>query len=101
MSQDLDNLYVFHEGKAGEGEMLFRRFDISAKEYANINAQILNRGTDLLDVQDKLFASRSYLTGEYASQDNSGVEAVILMVIIKLGLFIKILKKIVKMYIEL
>jgi sialidase-1 len=89
MSQDLDNLYVFHEGKAGEGEMLFRRFDISAKEYANINAQILNRGTDLLDVQDKLFASRSYLTGEYASQDNSGVEAVILNGNYKIGAFHK------------
>lgn len=89
MSQDLDNLYIFHEGKAGEGEMLFRRFDISAKEYANINAQILNRGTDLLDVQDKLFASRSYLTGEYASQDNSGVEAVILNGNYKIGAFHK------------
>ena len=64
-------------------------FYISAKEYANINAQILNRGTDLLDVQDKLFASRSYLTGEYASQDNSGVEAVILNGNYKIGAFHK------------
>lgn len=89
MAQDLDNLYVFHEGKAGEGEMLFRRFDISAKEYANINAQILNRGTDLLKIQNKLFTSRSYLSGEYASQDNSGVEAVILNGNYKIGAFHK------------
>lgn len=91
MSQDEDNLYILFEGenKSDVADILFRRFDISAKEYANINAQILNRGTDLLDVQDKLFASRSYLTGEYASQDNSGVEAVILNGNYKIGAFHK------------
>ena len=91
MSQDEDNLYILFEGenKSDVADILFRRFDISAKEYANINAQILNRGTDLLDIQDKLFASRSYLTGEYASQDNSGVEAVILNGNYKIGAFHK------------
>lgn len=91
MSQDDDNLYILFEGenKSDVADILFRRFDISAKEYANINAQILNRGSDLLDIQDKLFASRSYLTGEYASQDNSGVEAVILNGNYKIGAFHK------------
>ena len=89
MTSDLDNLYILFETAQGTADIDMRRFDISAKEYANINAQILNRGTDLLDVQDKLFASRSYLTGEYASQDNSGVEAVILNGNYKIGAFHK------------
>ena len=93
MSQDLDNLYVFHEGEAGAGEMLFRRFDISAKEYANVNAQILNRANSILDIQDKLFASRSYLTGQYGSQDRSEVEAVVLNGNYKIGAFHKNTKK--------
>lgn len=59
MTSDLDNLYILFETAQGTADIDMRRFDISAKEYANINAQILNRGTDLLDVQDKLFASRS------------------------------------------
>lgn len=89
LAMDEDNLYILYEGKKEDSDIDMRRFDISAKEYANINAQILNRGTDLLDVQDKLFASRSYLTGEYASQDNSGVEAVILNGNYKIGAFHK------------
>lgn len=89
LATDEDNLYILYEGKKEDSDIDMRRFDISAKEYANINAQILNRGTDLLDVQDKLFASRSYLTGEYASQDNSGVEAVILNGNYKIGAFHK------------
>lgn len=89
MTSDLDNLYILFETAQGTADIDMRRFDISTKEYANINAQILNRGTDLLDVQDKLFASRSYLTGEYASQDNSGVEAVILNGNYKIGAFHK------------
>lgn len=89
LATDEDNLYILYESKKEDSDIDMRRFDISAKEYANINAQILNRGTDLLDVQDKLFASRSYLTGEYASQDNSGVEAVILNGNYKIGAFHK------------
>lgn len=89
LAMDEDNLYILYEGKKEDSDIDMRRFDISAKEYANINAQILNRGTDLLDVQDKMFASRSYLTGEYASQDNSGVEAVILNGNYKIGAFHK------------
>lgn len=91
MSQDEDNLYVLFEGenKSDVADILFRRFDISAKEYANVNAQILNRGSDLLDIQNKLFTSRSYLTGEYASQDNSGVEAVVVNGNYKIGVFHK------------
>ena len=89
LAMDEDNLYILYEGKKEDSDIDMRRFDISAKEYANINAQILNRGTDLLDVQDKMFASRSYLTGEYASQDNSGVVAVILNGNYKIGAFHK------------
>lgn len=89
MTQDLDNLYILFETADGKADINMRRFDISAKEYANINAQILNRGTDLLDIQDKLFASRSYLSGEYATHNNSGVEAVILNGNYKIGAFHK------------
>lgn len=89
MAQDLDNLYILFEGSDKTGDILFRRFDISAKEYANINAQLLERGQGLLDIQDKLFASRSYLTGEYTNQSDSGVEAVVLNNNYKIGAFYK------------
>lgn len=89
MTQDEDNLYILFETAQGKADINMRRFDISAKEYANINTQVLNRGTDLLDIQDKLFASRSYLSGEYATHDNSGVEAVILNGNYKIGAFHK------------
>ena len=89
ITADQDNLYVLYEVDKKNISIQMRRFDISAKEYANINAQILNRSTDLLDIQEKLFASRSYLTGEYASQDNSGVEAVLLNGNYKIGAFHK------------
>lgn len=91
MSQDLDNLYILFEGEnqSDVADILFRRFDISAKEYANINAQLLERGKNLLDIQNKLFASRSYLTGEYTNQSDSGVESVLLNGNYKIGAFYK------------
>ena len=93
MTQDLDNLYVLFETADGTADIQMRRFDISAKEYANVNAQILNRANSILDIQDKLFASRSYLTGQYGSQDRSEVEAVVLNGNYKIGAFHKNTKK--------
>ena len=46
-TQDLDNLYILFETKVGVADVVMRRFDISSKEYANLNAQILDRGTYL------------------------------------------------------
>lgn len=86
MTQDLDNLYILFEGK---GDMLMRRYDIASKEYANLNAQILERGQGLLDAQDKLFASRSYIGGEYANNSENGAEAVVLNGNYKIGAFHK------------
>lgn len=40
MTSDLDNLYILFETAQGTADIDMRRFDISAKEYANINAQI-------------------------------------------------------------
>ncbi|QNM15078.1 sialidase family protein [Fusobacterium hominis] len=93
MTADEDNLYALFETSQGKADIDMRRFDISAKEYANVNAQILNRANSILDIQDKLFASRSYLTGQYGSQDRSEVEAVVLNGNYKIGAFHKNTKK--------
>ena len=89
MTQDLDNLYVLFETKQGQADINMRRYDIASKEYANINAQILERGQELLNVQDKLFASRSYIGGEYANNSENGAEAVVLNGNYKIGAFHK------------
>ena len=94
MAQDEDNLYILFEdndiqGDKNEGQILFRRYDIASKEYANVNAQILERGQGLLDAQDKLFASRSYIGGEYANNSENGAEAVVLNGNYKIGAFHK------------
>ncbi|WP_300360917.1 sialidase family protein, partial [Fusobacterium sp.] len=84
MTQDLDNLYILFEESGG---MSMRRYDISSKEYTNLNAQILERGQGLLDVQDKLMLSKNYLSGEYTNQSDKGVESVIELNNFKLGAF--------------
>lgn len=86
MTQDLDNMYILFEES---GSMSMRRYDIASKEYANVNAQILERGQGLLDSQDKLFASRSYIGGEYANNSENGAEAVVLNGNYKIGAFHK------------
>ena len=89
MAQDQDNLYILFETKVGVADVVMRRFDIASKEYANVNAQILERGQGLLDAQDKLFASRSYIGGEYANNSENGAEAVVLNGNYKIGAFHK------------
>lgn len=86
MGQDEDNLYILFEESGG---MSLKKYDIASKEYANVNAQILERGQRLLNAQDKLFASRSYLGGEYANNDANGAEAVVLNGNYKIGVFHK------------
>lgn len=92
MSQDLDNLYVLFEAGSTTGDVLMRRFDISAKEYANINAQILEKNQRLSKNQRKLFSKDSYVVGEFGSEDETGVEAIILNNNFKIGAFHKKLK---------
>ncbi|WP_300361475.1 autotransporter outer membrane beta-barrel domain-containing protein, partial [Fusobacterium sp.] len=89
MTQDQDNLYILFETKTGVADIEMRRYDISSKEYANLNAQILERGQGLLDVQDKLMLSKNYLSGEYTNQSDKGVESVIELNNFKLGAFHK------------
>lgn len=89
MTQDEDNLYVLFETKQGQADINMRKYDIASKEYANLNAQILERGQGLLDAQDKLFASRSYIGGEYANNSENGAEAVVLNGNYKIGAFHK------------
>ena len=86
MAQDLDNLYILFETKVGVADVVMRRFDISSKEYANLNAQILDRGTYLVDIQDKLL-SKQYVSGVYTNQSESGTEAVVELNNFKLGAF--------------
>ncbi len=73
MTQDLDNLYILFEES---GSMSMKRYDISSKEYANLNAQILDRGQSLLDVQGKL-SSDQYVGGTYTNESERGAEAVV------------------------
>ena len=89
MTQDQDNLYVLFETKVGEADIEMRRYDISSKEYANLNAQILERGQGILDIQDKLMESKNYLSGEYTSENESGVSSVVELNNFKLGAFYK------------
>ena len=89
IAQDEDNLYVLYEADKSKSDIAMRRFDIASKEYANVNAQILERGQGLLDAQDKLFASRSYIGGEYANNSENGAEAVVLNGNYKIGAFHK------------
>ena len=87
MAQDLDNLYVLFESESTTANVLMRRFDLAAKEYANLNGQILEKGQHLFTLQNKLFVKNSYLTGAYGKDDNSDVEAVILHDNFKIGAF--------------
>ena len=91
MVQDQDNLYILFEDNdkkddKNEGQILFRRFDIASKEYANLNAQILDRGQSLLDVQGKL-SSDQYVGGTYTNKSESGAEAVVELNNFKIGAF--------------
>lgn len=83
MTQDLDNLYILFEES---GSMSMKRYDISSKEYANLNAQILDRGQSLLDVQGKL-SSDQYVGGTYTNESESGAEAVVELNNFKIGAF--------------
>ena len=83
MTQDLDNMYILFEES---GSMSMNRYDISSKEYANLNAQILDRGQSLLDVQGKL-SSDQYIGGTYTDESESGAEAVVELNNFKIGAF--------------
>lgn len=86
-AMDEDNLYALYEGSSTTGDVMMRRFDIAAKEYANVNAQIVRRGHDLLKDQEKLFTKYSYLTGAYGTDDENEVEGVLQSNNYKLGVF--------------
>lgn len=88
ITQDKDNLYILFEEK---GNMLMRKYDISSKEYANINAQIVERGKELLNTQEKLFTKRTYLGGKYINdkKNKSEIETVLLNGNYKIGVFHK------------
>ena len=92
LAQDLDNLYVLFEGNniendKDEGDMLFRRFDISAKEYANVNAQIYKRAHYLNDIQNKLLNNDSYVSAEYGSRNETNIESILALNNFKFGAF--------------
>ncbi|MHA4988085.1 exo-alpha-sialidase [Cetobacterium somerae] len=92
-AMDDDNLYALYEGSSTTGDVMMRRFDIAAKEYANVNAQIVRRGHDLLKDQEKLFATHSYLNGAYGTDDENKVEGILQHNNYKLGVFHKKEKK--------
>lgn len=86
LAQDQDNLYVLYEGNKANSDIDMRRFDIASKEYTNLNAQILDRGQSLLDVQGKL-SSDQYVGGTYTNKSESGAEAVVELNNFKIGAF--------------
>ena len=86
MTQDQDNLYILFETNQGVADINMRRYDIASKEYANLNAQILDRGQSLLDVQGKL-SSDQYVGGTYTNESESGAEAVVELNNFKIGAF--------------
>lgn len=84
LAQDADNIYLFFEG---QGDMYFSRYDIASKDYANLNATILNRSDDLFYIQNKLTGNSSYIKGSYGKNDTLGAELLYATHGIKLGLF--------------
>lgn len=84
MTQDEDNLYILFEG---QGDILLQRYDLAARDYANLNATILNRSDDLRYVQEKLRSPRSYFKGGYGSDDSAGAELLYAGERMKLGVF--------------
>lgn len=86
MTQDQDNLYILFETNQGVANIDMKRYDISSKEYANLNAQILDRGQSLLNTQEKL-SSHQYVGGTYTNQSESGAEAVVELNNFKIGVF--------------
>lgn len=84
MTKDADNLYILFEG---QGDIYFQRYDISSKDYANLNATILNRSDDLFYIAQKLRTDESYIKGGYGSHDSSGAEFLYASDRVKLGVF--------------
>lgn len=101
ITADQDNLYVFSEGAAPwingnytwnqyphDSSMVFRRFDISAKEYANLNAQLLKGATEQFYLQQQVNQNESYFTGGYGN-DSFGFEGVLALDKLHFGAFYK------------
>lgn len=87
MTSDLDNLYVLFETKQGVADIDMRRFDISAKEYVNVNAQIYKRAHYLNDIQNKLLNNDSYVSAEYGSRNETNIESILALNNFKFGAF--------------
>lgn len=78
MAVDDDNLYVLYEGGSTTGDVLLRKFDISSKDYTNLNAIILERSNDLSYIQNKVAKNNeSYIIGSYGKDDLSAYELLI------------------------
>lgn len=97
LAQDGDNLYILFEGNnlqnhQDEGNIYLRRFDISGKEYANINGQILQRGYEMLELQDKLLQNSSFISGEYSQDDANKVDLLLVLDGFKFGAFYQKIK---------
>ncbi len=94
IASDDDNLYVFFEG-ANDGNaadkyssaMLLSKFDIAHKDYANLNAQLIDRARDQFYLQNSMRTEESYIKGSYGSESNYGVEAVAKFERANIGLF--------------
>lgn len=84
MTQDADNLYILFEG---EGDILFQRYDLASKDYANLNAITLQRSDNLFDIQDKLRKDKSYIKGSYGKHEEYTTELLYAHNKIKLGVF--------------
>lgn len=96
ISADQDNLYVLVEGaidstgkRPDAAAIAMYRWDISAKEYANINAQLKDRAEDQLYMQDVLKQNQSFISGSYGTDSDYGFEALFVKDNLKLAAFHK------------
>lgn len=98
ITSDADNLYVLYEGsnnasEAGENQasIQMRKFNYSAREYASINRQVLERSQDAFYYQNQILSSPNHVDANYGSQGAGLFESVFGSEQIRVGLFAKTL----------
>ena len=97
ITSDQDNIYVLNEGADDNGAVtdaagaiFMHNFDYAGKDYANLNARLLNSAKDLRYIQDTIMnVNDTHVRGSFGSNDQLGAEAVFVTDKAKLGVFHK------------
>lgn len=95
ITSDGDTLYVSWEGIDNKdtpshplaATILLNKFDLAHKDYANLNAQIIDRARDQFTIQNAMQTDESFIKGSYGSENEYGVEAVVKFNKASFGLF--------------